>query len=220
MQSIRASGATTVSTGRIYHHRPCHLDETDREWPSPYVCVWPRPAEVADVAELIQQRGLRRAVSIGCGEGVFERCLEMHGIHVTGVDQDALADTTKYAEMRCFLSEGIRRVRPDSLFEIEDASAIALCFIWGRNLPWRAYLHQYPITPLVVIAGEAASSPSESVATDPSANALDSEPEVWRCIHRGPVRAVHGGALLSVYERCNTMSLIRRISETRDDRVG
>ena len=206
-----AASTVAVQHGRTYPQRLCRLDEVE-EWPSPYVCVWPRDAEASRVAELIQQRGLKRTVSIGCGEGVFEQCLEMHGLSVIGVEQDALVDTLKYATMRCFLSGGIVRVRPDTLFHIDDASSVALCFIWGRNLPWRSYLRHYHTIPLVVIAGEAAGSPSESVATDPSANALDSEPEVWRCIHRGPVRAIHGGAQLAVYERIMA-SPIERASE-------
>ena len=38
----------------------------------------------------------------------------------------------------------VTRVRPDALFNIPQPSQSAICFFWGRNAPWRAYLGAYP----------------------------------------------------------------------------
>ena len=175
------------------------LDPTAAAWPAPNVCVWPTSEQAAVLARLIVERGLR-CVSIGCGENAFEAALESSGVdEVTGVDLDAFGDVGRYATLRNFGSGPIRRVRPDELYCLdEDGASTCLCFVWGRQLPWRSYLAVYPLVPLVIFVGEA-SSASEPVATDPSGNALDGD-VAWRLVHRGPVRAVHGGAIVSVYE--------------------
>ena len=126
--------------------------------------------------------------------------LESRGIIVRAIDVDVISDPSTYQSMRCFCSE-IRRVRPDELYAIEEPeSTVALCFFWGRRLPWREYLDHYPHIPLVVIAGEPVSAGAADCATEPSGNALDGF-DGWRRCACSPVRAVHGGAVLSVYER-------------------
>lgn len=203
-----------VSAGRVHEQ---HSASLEGGWPSPTTCVFPTREQAQIIAEILLERGLR-AVSIGCGEGAFERCLEDAGVCVVGVDLDAFSDPSRYATMRCFLADGIVRVRPDELFLITEPAATCLCLIWGRTLPWRQYLQHYEELPLVCIVGEPAESPDEVVATQPAANALDFDVPgalgcgAWRLVYRAPMRAVHGGAVVSVYEReakvaCNLLAL-------------
>lgn len=185
-----------LSAGRTYAQRPAEQLVDSSAWPSPNVQAWPTSGQTAVLVRLLQERGLS-AVSIGCGEGAFEAQLEEAGVPVRGVDLDVLPS---YKTMRCFLRGGIIRVRPDELFRIDEPSRTCLCFVWGRALPWREYLSCYPQVPLVCIIGESASTPEESVATVPSSNALEADAS-WSRLHCGPARAVHGGAVMCVYER-------------------
>jgi len=199
----------TLSKGRTYEQRCASLGES---WPSSSTCVWPTAQQADAISEILLNRSLR-VVSIGCGDGAFEACLEERNISVCGVDADVISNTETYLSMPCFLSEGIRRVRPDALFHIdEDERGCCLCFVWGRSLPWREYMRQYSSTALVCIAGELATRTDEEVATEPAANALDGEEDghsglgAWRLLHRAPIRAVHRGAVLSVFERIQRVS--------------
>lgn len=199
-----------VSDGRVFEQRHVELDVDDAAWPSPLTCVYPSTDQCEHLATLIRAK-CQQVVSIGCGEGAAERALEhaleQCNVPVVGVDVHAMAAEAAYANMRCFLARGIHRVRPDQLYRIGDhqEEATCLCFFWGRCVPWRAYLELYQRIPLVCIIGELlppnAASDERSCATQPCANALDEWPDEWRCIDRRPVRAIHGGAVLSVYER-------------------
>ena len=191
--------ATSIAPGRVYPQRSCALDE-DGEWPSPTTCLWPTRAQADALSAKLSAKHISTLISIGCGEGACEAMLEARGFVVHAVDVDVLSDTSRYSELRCFCSQ-IKRVRPDQLFAIpEPATTSALCFLWGRALPWREYLRQYPHVPLVCIAGEPAADGDGGCATEPPAGALD-EVEGWQCCWREPVRAVHAGAMLTIYER-------------------
>ena len=189
----------SFSDGRVYTQWQVELDdECGSSWPSPGTCVCPTAAQADDLANLLRTNGVECAVSIGCGEGAFEAMLERRGFRVLAVDVDVLSDPRRYATMRCFCSE-IRRVRPDTLYRIPDEAA-ALCFIWGRALPWRTYLRHYPNISIVLIAGEPAAADATDCATEPSGTALDGD-DAWHLLTRSPIAAVHGGAMLSVYMR-------------------
>ena len=60
-------------------------------------------------------------------------------------------------------------------------------------MPWRRYLDRFPSCPLVCVAGEVAEAVADAdekaYATQPLANCLDGNDE-WRCIFRGPIRAI------------------------------
>ena len=91
----------------------------------------------------------------------------------------------------------MKRVKPEELYRIEDPAGSALLFVWGRALPWRAYLSRYGRrVPLVVIIG--ATEPDG--CTEPSAVALDGL-DGWRCVQRLPMHGLHEGATLAAYER-------------------
>ena len=141
----------------------------------------------------VHQRSVGLSKEWPCFPGSSERT-----VAVRAVDVHVLSDISHYERMRCFCN-AIHRIRPDELFEIAEPEHAALCFFWGRALPWRAYLRQYPQIPLVCIAGEDAEEGADC-ATEPRVGALHGAPGWHRCL-RTPVRAVHGGAMLSVYER-------------------
>lgn len=193
--------ARRTSEGRTYPQRVCVCDEQGSEWPSPTTELWPSPAQADTLVATLQERGIESAVSIGCGEGACEAMLEARGLHVHAVDLDVLSNTSHYSTMRQFCRE-IRRVRPDELFKVPQPEVTALCFFWGRKLPWREYLEHYPSIPVVVIAGERVEVDSCDCATEPRGGALHGA-EGWRVVHEAPVRAVHGGAVWSVHERCD-----------------
>ncbi len=187
-----------VASGRSYEQRLCALDE-EGGWPSPGVQAWPTAMQADELAGYLRRAGLC-AVSIGCGEGAFEAMLERRGVCVTAVDLDVLSDPQRYAAMRRFCTCPILRVRPDALYELPRPASTALCFVWGRALPWRAYLARYPLVPVCVIVGEPSAADGDGCATEPRGGALDGDSEWRRCRH-GPLRCVHGGATIDVYER-------------------
>ena len=193
-----ASGGR-VSEGRVYAQNHVKLDEGGALSPGTQVC--PTSSQADALADVLRSKNVGAAVSIGCGEGACEAMLEARGFDVRAVDVDVLSDPSRYATMRCFCKQ-IHRVRPDELFAIPEAlvDSAALCFVWGRVLPWRAYLERYPRIPLVVIAGEPTPEGAMDCATEPRGGALDGDPN-WRVCFRSGVRAVHGGATLTVYER-------------------
>ena len=201
-----------LSTGRLYEQLHVSIpDPSSSSWPSPNTCAWPTSEQAALLVEIMRSRGLSSLVSIGCGEGAFEACVEScsdGSISVQGVDLDVLSDTSSYKTMRSFLSSGISRVRPDEIYSISDPQQTCICFVWGRKLPWRQYLQHYLDVPLVCLVGEpvAAGESHDGVATDPSGNALDGD-SMWDLVHQGKARAVHGGAVMSVYERRTTARL-------------
>lgn len=187
------------STGRAYDEQPHKaLDEAAADvWPSPNTCFYPTPEQADSIVEAIQKcKQSLQVVSIGCGDGACEAQLEARGLTVFAVDLDVSIDYT----MMCRFCTKVLRIRSDVLFDIPDPRCTALCFFWGRALPWRAYLEEYPEIPMVIIAGEPASADAPDCATEPRGNALDQE-DGWALAHRSPVRAVHGGACLSVYVR-------------------
>ena len=191
-----------VSAGRCHPQQACVIDEASSEWPSAGTQAFPTPAQADGLAALLLGRGLS-ACSIGCGEGALEGMLEARGVAVAAVDLDAFADASRWATTRCFCTQ-VHRVRPDALFLLPSPATTALCFFWGRALPWRQYLARYPQVPLVVIIGD----PERGGATEPHADALLGQlggaPEAgaaqWRCVHRAPVRAITASAVLAVYE--------------------
>ena len=193
----------TLSSGRVYDETLVVLDEDGSAWPSPGTQAWPTAAQANELSSQLQSRGVCKVVSIGCGEGAFEAMLERRNVAVTSVDLDVLSDPSRYKTMRRFCT-CIRRVRPDALYQIDDAASTALCFFWGRALPWREYLRYYPQAPVVCIIGEPGGDAEGDCATCPSADALDGE-EGWSCCFRGPVRTVHGGSVLSVYSRATLL---------------
>lgn len=188
-----------LAPGRAYPHKSSQLDEAADTWPSPSTCVYPTPAQATALAAVLHERGMTTVVSIGCGEGAMEAQLEARGLTVHALDLDAFTDPARYLTYHCFCSS-ILRVRPDQLFDIPAPhETTALCFLWGRALPWRAYLEQYPLVPTVVIAGEPADAGADC-ATEPRGGALD-DAAGWRRIMHTPIRAVHRGATLDVYAR-------------------
>ena len=147
-------------------------------------------------ATLLCQRGLRLVLHRldGLRGGDLNVVLVVHA-----VDLDAFSDPARYATLRCFCSS-ITRVPPDELYQLPQATS-ALLFIWGRALPWRSYLVQNPQVGYCVIAGEPADTDyQDHCATEPRGGALDGD-SGWRLVVRTPIRAVHGGAALHVYER-------------------
>lgn len=187
-----------LASGRVYEQLRTALDETAAFPPSPSTCVCPTGEQADSLATCLRER-VSALASIGCGEGAMEAMLEARGITVHAVDVDVLTDTSKYATMRCFCSR-IHRVRPDALYLLPEPATTALGFFWGRALPWRAYLLQYPQVPVVCIAGEPAGEDAADCATEPRAGALD-QTDGWRRVMYAPIRAARGGAMLSVYER-------------------
>lgn len=188
----------TLSSGRVYDEQHAALDENG-EWPSPSTGCWLTPAHCDTIVDLLKQRGVSDAVSIGCGEGASECMLESRGLRVHAVDLDVLTATSQYAKTKRFCTE-IIRVRPDALYEITEPDFTCICFLWGRTTPWRAYLEQYPQLPLVAIVGEPTDREGDDCATEPRANALDGV-DGWTCILREAARCVHRGAVLTVYAR-------------------
>lgn len=204
IDDLVAMAEASLSDGCVFHQRCVDLD-ANAQWPSPLTCAFPTAEQSAALAQIIISHGCTRAVSIGCGEGAAERALIQCGLRVIGVDVHALSDTSAYENMRSFLPNGIVRVRPDQLYSIpeDEESSTALLFFWGRHVPWRSYLRQYTKVPLVCCIGELTmdgTTDERDVATQPSADALDGDAQ-WTCSFRGPVRAVHGGAILSVFAR-------------------
>lgn len=109
---------------------------------------------------------------------------------------DVLDDPSGYAQHGRYCDE-IVRVRPGDLYAIREPGNVALLFVWGRSLPWRAYLSRYATAvPLVVIVGD----PQTDGYTEPGALALDGVVG-WRLLSREPVRARLPEAATAVYCR-------------------
>ena len=188
-----------LSSGRVYSQQPASLlDEELPSWPSASTCAWPTPMQADLIGGWLRCRKLT-AVSIGCGDGVFECMLERRGVTVHAVDLDVLSNPEGYRSLRRFCAE-VRRVRPDQLFDVPLPAQTALCFFWGRATPWREYLARYPQVPIVIIAGELNCTDDGDCATSPSASALDGIVG-WRCTLRTAIRAVRFGAIISIFER-------------------
>lgn len=190
-----------LSDGIVYDEPLAALDNDELAWPSASTCLWPTLSQVSVLAQHLRERGVHTAVSIGCGDGAAEALLEKCGLHVHAVDLDVLRDTRLYATSFRRFCKSIVRIRPDALFRIPDPLHSALCFFWGRNSPWQAYLEEYAHVPIVVLAGEPANE-GDDCATEPRANALHHAHD-WQLIGSWPVRAVHGGAMWSIYKRCS-----------------
>ena len=188
-----------VSDGRVYQDTPAILEE-EGGWPSPSTCAWPTPMQADLLAGILRTRKLS-AVSIGSGEGAFESMLENRGVSIVAVDLDVLTDTSMYRSIRRFCAGPVRRIRPDALFRISAPPTTAICFFWGRSTPWREYLLRYPDIASVCIVGEPAAADAPC-ATEPRGGALDGI-SGWKVCHRGPIRAVHPAATISVYVRKN-----------------
>ena len=88
-------------------------------------------------------------------------------------------------------------MRPDELIHLKDPAQTALLFVWGRALPWREYLSQYPQVPLVVLIGGPA---GEECMTEPSATALHGAPG-WQQLWSMHVDAIHPSAIATAYLR-------------------
>eukprot|EP00966_Prymnesium_polylepis_P239958 5548648-Prymnesium_polylepis.1 len=169
--------------------------------PGPSTCVYPTEAQADALARELKARELA-AVSIGAGDGYLEGQLERRDVDVTAVDVAIDAgDTSIYASIRCFCSE-IVRVRAYELFRIAEPATSALLFVWGRALPWREYLANYPQVPLVIIVGDPAAA-GDGCMTEPSATALVDAPG-WKLLWRAPVAAIHPTAITAAYLRVPT----------------
>ena len=201
-----------TSSGRVYPQLDASIDESSDDWPSPTTCLFPTSEQVDTMASLLSAHNISSVASIGCGEGACEAMLESRGLIVHAVDLDVLSNVNGYKSMRCFCKE-IRRVRPDEIFLIPEPEHTALCFFWGRALPWRAYLAHYPQIQIVVIAGEPVNE-GEDCATDPRGGALDGMAG-WRLCLNSPVRACHRGASLTIYERVLPGMALRAGSHAR-----
>ena len=92
------------------------------------------------------------------------------------------------------------RVPPDCLYTLPRPRETALLFVFGRALPWRAYLARYGhAVPLVVLVGD----PASDGCTEPSARALDGC-HGWRQVSCRSVRARLEEAETAIYERVDS----------------
>ena len=191
----RADEGFKLSDGIIYEHAARDLGTAQRSLgqPSDAVCVYPTTTQIGALADALRSRELT-AVSIGAGEGFLEALLEQAGVQVVAIEPDVLRPDD-YRGYGCFCT-AIRRVPPDCLYRIPEPEHAALLFVWGRALPWRAYLARYPTVPLVAIVGD----PAHGGSTEPSASALNGS-RCWRRVLCQPMRARMPHATLAIYER-------------------
>ena len=189
---LRADVGFAQSDGIVYPHLPLDVDAVPAHTHS---SVYPTAEQVESLAGLLRARGLT-AVSIGAGASYLEVLLQRSGVDVVPVDVDGLPSHESYDACGCYCST-LRRVPPDAFYHLARPASTALLFVWGRALPWRAYLSRYPSLEMVVIVGDPADGDG---ATEPGALALDGCPG-WHRVLRVPVRARLPQATMTAYER-------------------
>ena len=91
----------------------------------------------------------------------------------------------------------ITRVRPEDLYRIDEPSRTALLFLWGRGLPWRAYLARYPEVSVVIVIGD----DGDKKMMQPKPSDIAEVPGM-ALRQRGTIDCYRSGALtMCVYER-------------------
>jgi len=199
----RADAKYRISPGRVCDQRHGKLDGDVARPPLPprkadavRATVYPTPAQADQIAGLLRSR-VRRCVSIGTDERVFEGMLERRGIPVLAVDSDTFHDEDVYYERRIYCKE-VRRVDMESLIVLQEPPTTALVFVNGFLCPWEGYLAHYPQLPLVLVIGDDA--PGRK-GHSPKPAQLEGRSD-YRLLRRMPIDCHDAPPLtLAVYER-------------------
>mmetsp|Transcript_36086 Transcript_36086/g.75943 ORF Transcript_36086/g.75943 Transcript_36086/m.75943 type:complete len:416 (-) Transcript_36086:138-1385(-) len=171
---------------RIVNARRCAqprgvLDDNDVATPPPVVsnsrvvpCVYPTSEQADRLASVLRAHAHGTAI-FGAGERFLEGMLERRGLHVWPMGIDVYSDAAHYSAERIYCSQ-VYRVPASGLMNFPNPNGLALLFVFGVMLPWRAYLARYPQISLVGVVGDGSSADS---AIDPNVAAL-ANTKGWR----------------------------------------
>ncbi|KAG8224454.1 hypothetical protein J437_LFUL003177 [Ladona fulva] len=120
--------------------------------------LWLRPSErsLQFIAEQLQNLGLKKILSIGCGSGLFEWLISrVTGLHVEGIEVDAKWWDSPYSPP-CFLPKNLRHfVIPEKHSDEMIPKDVALLFCYFNDEgAYNDYLKRY-LGNCIIVAGPA-----------------------------------------------------------------